>query len=136
MSNQIRQATPRRQIWALFIKGKYFGQNPLFFPPLVNEIPLFLPCFSVKKSSNVEVCQQLPRSAENLYFLFSKLVTLNKNGKKTGEIGQITQKQGDFKGFLFCLQLNFFPVFWQGEFSTPLGVSFGQNIYPSDRMSG
>ena len=36
-----------------------------------------------------------------------------------GKIGQITQKQGDLKGFLFRLQLNFFPVFWQGEFFPP-----------------
>ena len=38
------------------VKGNYSGQNPLFFPLPSTEISLFLPCFLVKKKSNVKVC--------------------------------------------------------------------------------
>ena len=44
-----------------------------------------------------------------------------KIARKQGKIGPITQKEkeGGFKGFIFRLQLNFFPVFWRVEFFPP-----------------
>ena len=52
---------------------------------------------------------------------------MEKKSQKQGKIGTIMQKQGDFYGFIFRLQLNFFPVFWRGEFFHPRG---GGRLWP------
>ena len=42
--------------------------------------------------------------------------------RKQGNICQNMQKQGSFGVFLFRVQLNFFPVFQQGELFPPPGA--------------
>ena len=48
-----KQQQKKRWHQIRIIKGKYFGQNPLFFPLPSTEIPLFLPCFLVKKKGQM-----------------------------------------------------------------------------------
>ena len=65
------------------------------------------------------------------HFCTHKGLNQPKMARKQGNICQNMQKQGSFGVFLFRVQLNFFPVFWQGEFIPHRGGgAFGQNIYP------
>ena len=114
-------------------KGKYFGQNPLFFPLPSTEIPLFLPCFLVKK---VVKCRSMITVGAKrqiiLYFLFSKWVTLNRNGKKTGKNRSNNAKTGRFFRDIFFACSWIFPCFLaRWIFSThPRGGRFWPKYLP------
>ena len=111
-------------------KGKYFGQNPLFFPLPSTEIPLFLPCFLVKK---VVKCRSMitvgAKRQKFCTFYSQNELHWTEMARKQGKTGQITQKQEGFLGISFSLAAEFFPVFWQGEFFPPPGGSLLAKIF-------